>query len=87
MIRMKHFSFIFPSDNYWCRLGITGVVKNISFTLGILTRQWWDGFFYHIDSGDDANEKWHTLSFGIGYLSWVNHDKENEDVKEITTNT
>lgn len=53
MIRFKHFSLISPSDKYWCRLGITGVINQISFTLGLFTRSWWEGFFYHIDEAKD----------------------------------
>lgn len=73
---MKHFNFILPSDQYWCRFGITGVIRDVSFTLGVFTRQWWDGFFYEVKS--DGSEKWHTLGLGLGYLSWVN----NEDIKK-----
>lgn len=72
---MKHFKFIGPSDHYWCRVGITGYIKHRSFTLGLITQQLWDGFFYQVDL-DDESIKWHTLGFGIGYLTWVNHDKE-----------
>jgi hypothetical protein len=71
-------NLIYPSDKYFCRFGINGMLKNTSFTLGIFTRKLWNGFHYSVDCDEDDDENWHTLNFGIGYLTWVNHDKDKQ---------